>query len=246
MIIKILTLFPQMVRGPLNESILKNAQERGKIDLEYINIRDFSKDKHKKVDDYPYGGGPGMVMTAQPIFDCYNETVDNMNLKARPRTIYCSPKGKTFTQELAYKLSREEHLVFICGHYEGVDQRVIDKLVTDEISIGDYVLTGGELAAAVMVDAIARLIPGVLGQKESHKEESFSSGFLEYPHYTRPQEFRGLKVPRILLSGNHEEIAKWRKKNSIQVTLKRRPDLINYEKLGQEEKKIIDALISKN
>ncbi|SES66991.1 tRNA (Guanine37-N(1)-) methyltransferase [Natronincola peptidivorans] len=224
--IKVLTLFPEMFKGPLDVSIIKNAQEKGLLTIEYINIRDFSNSKHKKVDDYPYGGGAGMVMTPQPIFDCYEKTLEKFKDSIKPRTIYCTPKGKVFNQQIALELSKEKHLVFICGHYEGVDQRVIDELVTDEISIGDYVLTGGELPVAVIIDAISRLIPGVLGQDESYQEESFYSGLLEYPHYTRPENFRGLTVPSVLLSGNHKEIANWRNQKAMEVTNKRRPDLI--------------------
>ncbi|AKL95499.1 tRNA (guanine-N(1)-)-methyltransferase TrmD [Clostridium aceticum] len=241
MIIKVLTLFPEMFQGPLNVSIIKNAQEKGLLDIEYINIRDFTDSKHKKVDDYPYGGGAGMVMTPQPIFDCYESTIKTLHSSSKPRTIYCSPKGKTFHQEMAIEMAKEKELVFICGHYEGVDQRVIDELITDEISIGDFVLTGGELPVAVIIDTIARLIPGVLGQQESFQEESFYSGLLEYPHYTRPQNFRGLTVPSVLFSGNHKEIEKWRRKKSLEITLHRRPDLIEKAELTEEDKKNINA-----
>lgn len=240
--IKVLTLFPEIIKGPLDVSIIKNAQEKGLLDIEYINIRDFSDSKHKKVDDYPYGGGAGMVMTPQPIFDCYENTIKSMKTKERPRTIYCSPKGRIFNQEVAKELAEEENLVFICGHYEGVDQRVIDSLVTDEISIGDFILTGGELPVAVIIDAVSRLIPGVLGKDESFQEESFYSGLLEYPHYTRPKDFRGLTVPPVLLSGNHKEIEKWRRRKSIEITLERRPDLINHATLTEEDIKIINIL----
>lgn len=242
MIIKVLTLFPEIVKAPLDVSILKKAQETGIIDIEYVNIRDFSNNKHKKVDDYPYGGGAGMLMTPQPIFDCYQEMIEKMGISEKPRTIYCSPKGKVFNQEVALNLAKEDYLIFICGHYEGIDQRVIDTIVTDEISIGDYVLTGGELPVAVIIDAVARLIPGVLGKDESFQEESFYSGLLEYPHYTRPQDFRGLTVPTVLSSGNHKEIEKWRRRKSIEITLKRRPDLINKLRLTEEDKKIIEAI----
>lgn len=183
-----------------------------------------------------------MVMTPQPIFDCYENTIKSMKTKERPRTIYCSPKGRIFNQEVAKELAEEENLVFICGHYEGVDQRVIDSLVTDEISIGDFILTGGELPVAVIIDAVSRLIPGVLGKDESFQEESFYSGLLEYPHYTRPKDFRGLTVPPVLLSGNHKEIEKWRRRKSIEITLERRPDLINHATLTEEDIKIINIL----
>ncbi|SNR90114.1 tRNA (Guanine37-N(1)-) methyltransferase [Anaerovirgula multivorans] len=241
--IKVLTLFPEIVKGPLDVSIIKNAQEKGLIDIEYINIRDFSDSKHKKVDDYPYGGGAGMIMTPQPIFDCYQAAIkDVMANNEDIRTIYCSPKGKVFNQELALNLAKEDSLIFICGHYEGIDQRVIDSLVTDEISIGDYVLTGGELPVAVIIDAVARLIPGVLGQEESFQEESFYSGLLEYPHYTRPYDFRGLEVPSVLSSGNHKEIEKWRRKKSLEITFERRPDLLENASLSDEDKKTLDFL----
>ncbi|AOY77336.1 tRNA (guanosine(37)-N1)-methyltransferase TrmD [Clostridium formicaceticum] len=242
MIIKVLTLFPEMFQGPLNVSIIKNAQEKGLLDIEYVNIRDFTSNKHKKVDDYPYGGGAGMVMTPQPLFDCYENTIKNLHSTSKPRTIYCSPKGKTFSQQMAIEMAKEKELVFICGHYEGIDQRVIDELVTDEVSIGDFVLTGGELPVAVMIDTIARLIPGVLGQKESFQEESFYSGLLEYPHYTRPKKFRNLEVPSVLFSGNHREIEGWRRRKSLEITLDRRPDLIKKAELTEEDIRIIEIL----
>lgn len=242
MIIKVLTLFPEILEGPLGVSIIKNAQDKGLLDIDYINIRDFADNKHKKVDDYPYGGGAGMLMTPQPIFDCYSEVIKDISSTKKPRTIYCSPKGKVFNQQMAIELSKEETLIFICGHYEGVDQRVIDELVTDEISIGDYVLTGGELPVAVIIDSISRLIPGVLGQDESFQEESFYSGLLEYPQYTRPQNFRGLTVPSVLLSGNHKEIKDWRRKTSLEITIKRRPDLLDKADITKENKRILDSL----
>ncbi|NLM04388.1 MAG: tRNA (guanosine(37)-N1)-methyltransferase TrmD [Clostridiales bacterium] len=239
MIIKILTLFPEMFKGPLDTSIIKNAQDKEILDIEYINIRDYANNKHKKVDDYPYGGGSGMLMTAQPVFDSHAAVLAQIPSSKKVRTIYCSPKGKIFNQEMAIELSKEEALVFICGHYEGVDQRIIDELVTDEISIGDYVLTGGELPTAVIIDAIARLIPGVLGQKESYEDESLYSNLLEYPQYTRPQNFRGLTVPPVLLSGNHQEINTWRRKASIKLTMERRPDLLKKVDLSKEDKEYI-------
>lgn len=224
MIIDILTLFPGMFTSIMNESILGRAQEKGVIEINPINIRDFSKDKHKKVDDYPYGGGSGMVLMNQPLFDAMELLTQDKN---NSRIIYLTPKGKTFNQEIAKSLSNEERLIFICGHYEGVDQRFIDKWVTDEISIGDYVLTGGELPAMVLIDSIARLVPGVLNKNESYIDESFYSGLLEYPHYTRPAVYEGHSVPEILLSGNHKLIDEWRTKESIKITIERRPDLIS-------------------
>lgn len=249
--VKILTLFPQMFVGMLSESIIKRAIEDTKIDIDCIQIRDFASNKHKKVDDYPFGGGAGMVMTPQPLFDAHEyalSSLNNMKNKEKSkkdendefkekitsehkktnkiRTIYMTPKGKVFNQEMAKELSKESSLIFICGHYEGVDQRVIDTLVTDEISIGDYVLTGGELPAMVVIDAITRLIPGVVSNEDSIIEESHSNNLLEYPQYTRPQEFRGIKVPDVLLSGHHKNIEDWRKKKSLQITKDRRPDLV--------------------
>jgi tRNA (guanine37-N1)-methyltransferase len=219
MIIKIMTLFPEMFTGPLSNSIILRAKEKNIIDLEYINIRDFSDNKHKKVDDYPYGGGPGMVMTPQPIFDCYKHVVDTLGLKEneKPKVVYLSPKGKVFNQGMAVELSMEKSIIMLCGHYEGVDQRVIDEIVTDEISIGDYVLTGGEIPAMVLIDSITRLLPGVLSQSQCYKDETFYSGLLEYPQYTRPANFRGLRVPDTLISGNHKKINEWRRRESFSL-----------------------------
>lgn len=218
--IDILTLFPNMFSA-LNESILKKAQENDLITINVIDIRDFSLDAHKKCDDYPYGGGNGMVMTPQPLYDAI------MSVKTpQSKVIYLSPKGATLNNEKSKSLSKEEHLIFLCGHYEGIDQRIIDLCVDEEMSIGDYVLTGGELACMVVVDALSRHIKGVLGNEQSANEESFSNGLLEYPQYTRPQEFMGLKVPEILLSGNHGEVDDYRKQQAENITKKRRPDLI--------------------
>ena len=188
------------------------------------NIRDFSTNKHKKVDDYPFGGGAGMLMTPQPIYDTYKHIVKTHNIE-NPRVVYLTPKGKVYKQEIASDLSQVNDIILLCGHYEGIDQRIIDLIVTDEVSIGDYVLTGGELPALIMVDSIARLIPGVLSQNESFEEESFKDDLLEYPHYTRPREFMGMKVPDVLLSGNHQRIEKWRLEESKKITKLRRPDL---------------------
>ncbi|MCT4565025.1 MAG: tRNA (guanosine(37)-N1)-methyltransferase TrmD [Maledivibacter sp.] len=230
MIIDILTLFPEMFTSIMNESILGRAQEKGIVKINPINIRDFSKDKHKRVDDYTYGGGSGMVLMNQPLFDAMESLTEDNNSR---RVIYLTPKGKRFNQEMAKTLSREENLIFVCGHYEGIDQRFIDNWVTDEISIGDYVLTGGELPAMVLIDSIARLVPGVLNKNDSYIEESFYSGLLEYPHYTRPAIYEGHLVPQILLSGNHKLIDEWRTKESIKITIERRPDLI--DKLFQRD-----------
>ena len=222
--VDILTLFPEMFAGPLGHSILARAIERGLLDVQLTNIRDFATDRHRTVDDYPYGGGPGMVMKPGPIFDAVEAV-------ARPGSpiILLSPRGRLFTQRIAAELARQDQLVLICGHYEGVDERVREHLATDELSIGDYVLTGGELPAMVVVDAVARLLPGVLGGEASASEESHSQGLLEYPHYTRPPEFRGWTVPEVLLSGNHAEIARWRHQQALRLTAQRRPDLLTDE-----------------
>jgi tRNA (guanine37-N1)-methyltransferase len=217
----ILTLFPNLCAGVFTESILKKAQENRLIQVRCLNIRDWASDKHHVTDEPPYGGGPGMVMKPEPIFAAV-EAIRN----ERSHVILMTPAGRRFSQEVASDLSRKEHLIFICGHYEGVDHRVTEHLVNDELSIGDYVLSNGAIAAAVVVDAVARLIPGVLGDSESARDESFSSGSLEYPQYTRPHEFRGWKVPEILLSGNHRAIREWRASQARQRTEKRRPDLL--------------------
>ncbi|MBR0463381.1 MAG: tRNA (guanosine(37)-N1)-methyltransferase TrmD [Clostridia bacterium] len=221
--IKVLTIFPEMLRPMLGESILGRAIEQGLIEVDLIDIRPYSLNKHKNTDDYPFGGGPGMVMMAQPIVDAMEAA---MGEDFHGRRIYLSPRGRTFTQKVAEELASEEELILLCGHYEGVDQRAIDLVIDEELSIGDYVLTGGELGALVVIDAVSRLIPGVLGSEESPKDESFSSGLLEYPQYTRPREFRGLQVPEVLLNGDHAKIAKWRKEQALEVTRRMRPDLI--------------------
>lgn len=216
----ILTLFPEMF-DTLNNSIIGRAIEKEIININLINMRDFSKDKHKKVDDTPYGGGAGMVIKPDIVYDAYSSIKNKENAKV----IYLSPKGTQFNQEKVVKLSQEEHIILLCGHYEGIDQRVIDEIVDEEISIGDYVLTGGELPAMVLIDSISRYVDGVLS-KESTSEESFSNGMLEYPQYTRPEIFNGKKVPEILISGHHEKIKKWREEQSLQITKKTRPDLL--------------------
>ena len=220
----IMTLFPDIFKSYMNESIMKRAIEKGSIEVYIYNIRDFSNNKHKKVDDYPFGGGAGMLMTPQPIYDTYMHIVNTHSIKD-PRVIYLTPKGKVHSQEIAKDMSLNYDIILLCGHYEGIDQRIIDLIVTDEISIGDYVLTGGELPALILIDSISRLIPGVLSQNESFEEESFKDNLLEYPHYTRPREFMGMKVPDVLLSGNHKKIEQWRYDESIKITKKRRPDL---------------------
>lgn len=242
MIIRILTLFPEMFEGPMGSSIVQRGKDKGLLDIACINIRDYADNKHKKVDDYPYGGGAGMVMTPQPIFDCHEAVTKAFGEGKRPRTIYMTPKGRHFNQAMAGELSQEQELIFLCGHYEGIDQRVIDNLVTDELSIGDYVLTGGELAAMVVIDAVARLIPGVLSQAESYEEESIQSGLLEYPHYTRPSSFRDMDIPEVLISGNHKNIDLWRRKMALRLTLERRPDLLENFPLTKQDKKLLEAI----
>ena len=221
--IDIITIFPKMFEPVLNESIIKRAQKKEKIKIHIHNLRDYSRDKHKKVDDRPFGGGSGMVLTCQPIFNAAS-SIKKKSKKAK--VILLTPQGETLTQKIAKKLSVEKHLILICGHYEGVDERVRQKLVDKELSIGDYVLTGGELPAMVLVDAITRLIPGVLGDKNSLNFESFEGNILEYPHYTRPAVFSGLSVPKVLLSGNHNDIESWRKKEALKRTRQRRPELL--------------------
>ena len=215
----VLTLFPEMFE-PLNSSIIGRAKEKNLIQINLINIRDFSKDKHKKVDDTPYGGGAGMVMMPDVVYDAY-KSVEDKNAKV----IYMSPQGKKLTQKKVEELAKQEHLIILCGHYEGIDQRVIDKIVDEEISIGDYVLTGGEIPAMVLIDSVSRYNSGVIAE-ESREEESFANGLLEYPQYTRPEVFEGVKVPEVLLSGHHANIEKWRKEKALEITKLKRPDLL--------------------
>ena len=208
--------------------------------MNVANIRDYSTDKHKHVDDYPYGGGAGMVMQPGPVYDCYQDIVKDM--KKKPRVVYMTPQGQVFSQAIAEELSKEEDLIFLCGHYEGIDDRVLDEIVTDYLSIGDYVLTGGELPAMVMIDSISRLLPGVLNNDVSAEYESFQDGLLEYPQYTRPETFRGQKVPEVLLSGHHGNIEKWRREQSLKRTLERRPELLEGAELTKEDKKTLEKL----
>src|SRR6059036_1180974 len=219
--IDVLTLFPEMFRGPLDVSMVQRAREIGQLDLRITDLRDYAHDRHKTVDDRPFGGGPGMVLKPEPIFEAVEDLADE-----KTRVILMAPAGRLFDQALARELSRKEHLLFICGSYEGVDERVREALVDDEISIGDYVLTNGGLPAMVVIEAVTRLLPGVLGDEQSAVDESFSHGLLEYPHYTRPAEFRGMKVPEVLLSGHHAEIEKWRAAQARRRTAERRPDLL--------------------
>ncbi|MDD3652828.1 MAG: tRNA (guanosine(37)-N1)-methyltransferase TrmD [Desulfotomaculaceae bacterium] len=243
MIIDILTLFPEMFSGPLTSSILKRAQERGLIIFNLVNIRDFSTNKHHTVDDTPYGGGAGMVICPEPVFGAIEHILALRRQISRRRVSLLCPQGRPLDQTLAADLAQEDHLVLICGHYEGIDERVREKLVTDEISIGDYILTGGELPAMVVADAVARLIPGVLGEDTSTEEESFSEGLLEYPQYTRPREYHGMTVPDVLLSGHHEDIRKWRRRQSLMRTLARRPDLFAQVVLDNEDKAILRKVL---
>lgn len=238
--IDILTLFPDMCLGVLGESIIGRARENGCVEINCRNIRDYTEDKHNRVDDAPYGGGTGMIMQTQPIYDCFMSLCDELG--KRPHLIYMSPQGKTLTQERVKELSQLDNVALLCGHYEGVDQRVIDEIVDEEISIGDYVLTGGELPAMVIIDCVSRFIPGVLGSAESAEDESFSDGLLEYPQYTRPAVFRDMAVPEVLLNGNHALIAKWRRERSIEATYKTRPELIDEKKLGKKEKIFLQSL----
>ena len=229
----ILTLFPKMVMDGLNTSIIGRAIDAGLLEINAVNIRDYSTNKHMKVDDYPYGGGAGLVMQPEPVYRAYKDLTKNM--KKKPRVVYLTPQGTTFHQEMAKELAKEEELVFLCGHYEGTDERVLEEIVTDYVSIGDYVLTGGELPAMVMIDSISRLVPGVLHNDDSAGDESFENGLLEYPQYTRPPVFLDKEVPEVLLSGHHENIRKWRHEQSVKRTKERRPDLWEaYEKEMEE------------
>jgi len=234
--IHILSLFPEMFEGVLNSSILKKAREKNIVSVDVINFREFSTDKHKSVDDYPYGGGNGMILKPEPVF----AAVESINGYQNARIIMLTPQGERYTQKKAEELKKENHLIFICGHYEGFDERIRQSLVTDELSIGDYVLTGGELASMVAIDSIIRLLPGVLGNDESVYTDSFSNGLLEYPQYTRPKEFRGLKVPEILISGHHKNIEEWRRKEALKRTLQRRSDLINVNEMDDKDLSLLD------
>ena len=228
-----MTLFPKMVEAVLDESIIGRARKSGLITIEAHDIRDYTENKHKKTDDTPYGGGKGMLMATQPICDCF-KAVCQKQLEGTRHVIYASPRGRVFNHEIAKELTEYDNIVILCGHYEGVDQRVIDEIVDEEISIGDYVLTGGEIPACIIVDAVARLVDGVLSDKECYEKESIASGLLEYPQYTRPPVFNGKAVPEVLLSGHHANIDKWRLEQSLQLTRERRPDL--YEKYIQKQK----------
>ena len=236
----ILTLFPDMMRAVLSESIIGRAEKAGILEINYIQIRDFANNKHNSVDDYPYGGGQGMVMQAMPIYDAYMSVIKNCEHK--PHTVYMSPQGKLFDQKTAIRLSKEDHIVILCGHYEGVDERIIEEIVDEEISTGDYVLTGGEIPAMTLVDAVSRMIPGVLSCDASFEDESIYSGLLEHPQYTRPPEFMGREVPEVLLSGHHLNIEKWKRKQSLKRTLLKRPDLLKKAKLSEKDKMLLEDI----
>lgn len=237
--IDILTIFPEMFESVLNASILGRAREQGLVEVNCVDIRPFSDRKHKNTDDYPFGGGAGMVMLAQPIMDAMKSVTGE---DFHGRRIYMGPRGATLTTAKARELAQEEHLVLLCGHYEGVDQRALDSCIDEEISIGDYILTGGELAAMVLTDCVSRFIPGVLGSAESPEEESFSDGLLEYPQYTRPREWNGMEVPEVLLSGDHARIRAWRRQESLRATKRFRPDLLAHADLTDKERRLLDDL----
>ncbi len=240
----VLTLFPEMILDGCNTSIIGRAVEKGILSVEAINIRDYTTNKHFKVDDYPYGGGAGMVMQAPPVYDAYQALVDRLGKK--PRVLYMTPQGKVFNQKIAEELAKEEDLVFLCGHYEGIDERVLEMIVTDYLSVGDYVLTGGELPAMVMIDCISRLVPGVLNNNVSAEVESFHDNLLEYPQYTRPEVFMGKKVPEVLLSGHHANIEKWRREQSIMRTYQWRPDLLKDAVLSKQEREYLEKISREN
>ena len=240
----ILTLFPEMVENGLKTSIIGRAGDAGLLSIEAVNIRDFAFNKHQSVDDYPYGGGAGMLMQAEPVYLAYKEIKERIKREDKKlRVVYLSPQGKTFDQKMAEELAAEEDLVLLCGHYEGIDERVLEEIVTDYVSIGDYVLTGGELPAMVMVDTISRLVPGVLHNDVSAEFESFQDNLLEYPQYSRPEEWHGKKVPPVLLSGHHANIEKWRREQSILRTYERRPDLLEKSTLTWKEKKWLEETV---
>lgn len=245
MVFHVMTLFPEMILSGLHTSIIGRAMDAGIIGLDAVNIRDYSEDKHRHTDDYPYGGGAGMVMSAEPIYRCYSDIVAKRKTKDRPRVIYLTPQGRVFNQQMAKEFAVEEDLIFLCGHYEGVDERVLDEIVTDRVSVGDYVLSGGELASMVMIDSISRMVPGVLTNEESGSTESFEGNLLEYPQYTRPEVWHDRKVPDVLLSGHHANIEKWRREQSILRTFEVRPELLLKAELSKQEKKFYRELQQK-
>lgn len=238
-----MTLFPDMITNAMSESITGRALKAGYLALEAVNIRDFADNKHNRVDDYPYGGGAGMVMQAEPVYRCYEDIMTRIREQggsAAAKVIYLTPQGKVFDQQMAKEYAKEEDLIFLCGHYEGIDERVLERIVTDYVSIGDYVLTGGELPALVMMDTISRLVPGVLNNDMSAETESFSEGLLEYPQYTRPAIWRGEAVPEVLLSGHHKKLQEWYRRESVIRTAKRRPDMLMQAQLSEEEKELAE------
>lgn len=239
-----MTLFPDMCEAVLSDSIIGRARVSGAVEIHCHNIRDYTKDKHGRVDDAPYGGGMGMIMGVQPIYDCFETLFGDLDKK--PHVIYMSPKGQTFNQQRARELAECEHIVLLCGHYEGIDQRVLDEIVDEEISIGDYVLTGGEMAAVVVTDAVARMLPGVLSDDICFQDESHFAGLLEYPQYTRPAEWRGKKVPDVLLSGHHANIEKWRREQALLTTYQKRPEMLKNATLTEREKQYIASLDNNN
>lgn len=238
--VDILTLFPSMLEAVLGDSIIGRAREKGVLEINLIDIRDYTENKHRKVDDYPFGGGGGMLIQAQPVYDAYMSVAKGLDYK--PFTIFMSPQGKVFSQSVAVSLSQKEHIIILCGHYEGVDQRVLDEIVDMEISIGDFVLTGGEIAAMAVVDAAARLIPGVLANEGSYTNESHFSGLLEHPQYTRPNVWRGIEVPEVLLSGHHANIEKWNREQSLKNTYLKRPDMLQNAELSKEDIKVLEKI----
>lgn len=238
----IMTLFPEMVMQGLSTSIIGRAVNKGLLSIEAVNIRDYAFNKHNSVDDYPYGGGAGMLMQAEPVYQCYRALEEKMNKK--PRVVYLSPQGKTFNQTMAEEFAQEEELVFLCGHYEGIDERVLEEIVTDYVSIGDYVLTGGELPAMIMVDAISRLVPGVLHNDVSAEFESFQDNLLEYPQYSRPEMWHDKKVPEVLMSGHHANIEKWRREQSVIRTARNRPDLLEKAELTEKERESAEKILA--
>lgn len=254
--IHIMTLFPEMVMGGLNTSIIGRAMKKGLLSIEAVNIRDYAYNKHQSVDDYPYGGGAGMLMQAEPVYQCYQAVMERIHADTKrriqgieqerginsPRVLYMSPQGKTFSQKMAEELSKEDELIFLCGHYEGIDERVLEEIVTDYVSIGDYVLTGGELPAMVMIDAISRMVPGVLHNDSSAEFESFQDNLLEYPQYSRPEIWHGKKVPEILLSGHHANIEKWRREQSVIRTARNRPDMLVKAALTEKERELASTV----
>ena len=244
----IMTLFPEMVMNGLNTSIIGRAMSKELLSIEAVNIRDYAFNKHHSVDDYPYGGGAGMLMQAEPVYQCYKAIEEKISAKKdsaekKPRVIYLSPQGKTFNQTMAEEFAKEEELIFLCGHYEGIDERVLEEIVTDYVSIGDYVLTGGELPSMIMIDAISRLIPGVLHNNVSAEFESFQDNLLEYPHYSRPETWHDKKVPPVLLSGHHVNIEKWRREQSVIRTAMRRPDLLEKAELTAKERLLAEEIM---